>query len=586
MTSPFRNPYAVAAVLVVVVAAAAAVGIWRFNQPSDETPSVAVLPFADLSPGKSTGYFANGFHDTVIRQLARIQGLKVISRTSVMGYRDGARDFKQISEDLGVAHLVEGSVQRAGQRLRVTARLVAGASGRQVWSAEYDRDLAEIFSVQADMARQIAGTIDARLTVEEEARLDQAPTADLAAYELYLRALEVDGLTPPDKATITQALSWLEEAVAADPRFALAHSLISRMHMAIYWVVGEYDKARLPVALEHAKRAIELAPNLAESHLAMALYWYWGHREYEKALASLNDAQALEPNSSAVSFVAGTIYRRLGRWDVAIATSRRAAQLDPRSARHLQSYVDVLSATRHFSEAEQVHATLAAVAPRSPLAFLMRLENLERWTGGAGQLVPDFRRFQPKEDPYCLVRFAEFELLMLKRHFREAAAAILSCPGDSIGALHNVPAPKEQYAAIAYLFAGDSARARANSQTARAALEKRLKDRPDLPLSRMALATMLAIGGDKGGALAETDRALADMPMSEDAIVGAELRDLAAALHAYLGQHDRALAELADTLGMAFGSYAKLVTLNPFWDSLQGDPRFEKLIAEHLPREE
>jgi TolB-like protein len=577
-----KRSYAIVAAVVVLAAAAA----WWLMPRAREAPSVAVLPFANLGADPDASYFSDGFHDAIISQLARIQGLKVISRTSVMGYRDeGGRDLRQIAMDLGVRHLVEGSVQRDGARLRVSARLVAGDSGKVVWSSEYDREPADVFTVQADMARRIAGAIDARLTLEEQSRLEQAPTRDLAAYELYLRALEVESRTPPDKAALNQALGWLQEATQRDPDFALAHALSSRLHMAIYWVVGEYDKARLPLAYEHARRAIELAPNLAESHLAMALYWYWGHREYDKALGSLGDALALEPNSSSVSFLTGSIYRRLGRWDVSISASRRAAQLDPRNARNLQVYADVLSANRHFSEAEDVLGSLATIAPRSPLAFLMRLQNQERWTGGPGKAV-DFTRFQGKDDPYCLARLAEYDARMLERKYRDAAAAILACPTDSIGALHNVPSPKQHFAAIAELFAGDAAGARAHAQVARDALRKRLDERPDLPLSRVQLAYMLAIGGDKDGALTEADRALADSPMSRDAIVGAELRDLVAALHAYLGQRDRALSELTDAFGMAYGSYAQVVQRNPFWDPLRGDARFKKLVADNLPKEE
>ncbi|MGH8482388.1 MAG: SDR family oxidoreductase, partial [Nevskiaceae bacterium] len=450
------TPYLLA-IAAVVLAALAALAIWRFGERAAEAPSVAVLPFTNPDPQREGTYFTDGFHDAIISQLARIQGLKVISRTSVLAYRGPERDFARIAQELGVEHLVEGSVQRAGERLRVSARLVAAASGKALWSAEYDRAPADVFSVQADMARQIAEAIDARLTLEEEARLEQAPTRDLAAYELYLRALEIENRTPPDKAALTQALAWVGEALQRDPDFALAHALGSRLHMIIYWVVGEYDKARLPAAHDHARRAVELAPQLAESHLAMALYWYWGHREYERALASLGDAQALEPNSSAVSFLTGSIYRRLARWDVSISAARKAAQLDPRHARNLQVYSDVLIGTRDFAEAERVLAALGSVAPRSPLAFLMRLQNQMRRTGDAGALAPDFTRFQGQDDPYCLARLAQYELLMLERRFKEAAAAILACPGSSIGALHNVPAPKEQYAAIAEGFAGNGA---------------------------------------------------------------------------------------------------------------------------------
>lgn len=581
MPSHLLRPTVVAVTLIAVAAAAAVA--WRLQARRSDAPSVAVLPFTSTGAQPEARYFTDGFHDAVVSQLAGIQGLKVISRTSVMGYREPPRDLARIARELGVEHVVEAAVTRAGERLRVSARLVAGASGREVWAADYDRPPAEIFSVQSDMARQVARAIDARLTLEEEARLARAPTADLQAYESYLRALEVDSRTPPEKAVITQALGWLDEALARDPDFALAHALASRLHMTIYWVVGEYDKARLPQAYEHARRAIELAPGLADSHLAMALYWYWGHREYDKALASLGDAQALEPNSSEVSFLTGSIYRRLARWDVSIAAARKTAQLDPRNARNLQVYADVLMGTRHFREADEVLAQLAAVAPRSPLAFMMRLQNQMRWSGDAGALAPDFGRFEAKEDPYCLAQLAHHELLMLQREFRRAAEVILACPGEVIGALHNVPAPKQQYAAIAELFAGNRDRARAHAAAARRSLEQRLAERPDLPLTRVALATMLAIAGDREGALAEADRALADAPMSKDAVVGAELRDQAAALHAHLGQRDRALAELAETLAMAYGSHARLVPLNPFWGALRGDPRFEKLVADHLP---
>ena len=566
--------------LVVLAAAAAA---WRFWPRSAEAPSVAVLPFTSSQADGS--YFTDGFHDAVISQLARIQGLKVISRTSVLGYRGPERDLARIAQELGVDHLVEAELHRAGDHLRLTARLVTGASGRELWSMEYDRPPAEIFSVQSDMVRQIVRAIDARLTLEEEARLRQAPTRDLEAYDLYLRALEVENRTPPDKAALAQALGWLGEALERDREFALAHAAASRIHMAIYWVVGEYDKARLPIALEHARRAIELAPNLAEPHLAMALYWYWGHREYEKALASLGDALALEPNSSSVAFLAGSIYRRLGRWDVSISSARKAAQLDPRNARNLQVYADVLIGTRHFKEADETLAGLMGIAPKSPLAFYMRTVNQLRWTGAVGTPAPDFRRFEPKDDPYCVSRLAEHDVLMAGRQYAAAAAAIMACPGDAIGALHNVPGHKQQYAALAELFAGNAANARAHAAAARDSLQKRLAERPDLPLTRVALAYMLAIGGDKDAALAEADRALADAPMSKDAIVGAELRDQVAALHAYLGQRDRALAELTESLGVAYGSYAQLVKRNPLWDSLRDDPRFKQLLEANLPKE-
>ena len=562
--------------------AALATAAWWLRQGDDDLgPSVAVLPFTSDAAGSGTRYFADGFHDTIISQLSRIQGLKVIARESVLDYRDGPRDFGRIAQQLGVAHLVEGDVRRSGQRLRVTARLVT-ASGRQLWAGAYDRDLSQIFSIQSDMARKIADAMDAPVTLEEDARLSQAPTRDMEAYELYLRALDVEAQTPPRKAAILQALGWLDRALEKDPDFALAHALACRLHMEIYWVVGDYDPARLPLAYAHAQQAVKLAPEIAESHLAMALYWAWGSRDYSKALASLDTARQLERNSSSVYFLAGSIYRRLASWNLAITQAGRAAVLDPRSPRTLQLYVDVLSANGDFEEAEKAHAALAAVVPRSPLAFLMRLQNRERWLGGPGGLDAA-QHFDAKEDPYCLSELAQYELDMLQHRFRQAASAVLSCPGDSIGALHNIPTPKQQFAAIAYGLAGATQLAADNVRIARERLTERLAQRPDLPLTRMGLAYVLAIAGEKTEALAQADRAVADMPMAKDAVVGAEVRDQAAALHAYLGEGDRALTELADTIEMAYGSYAQLVRRNPFWDSLRGDPRFKRLIEDHLP---
>lgn len=558
------------------------------RQPATGTKkdeSVAVLPFRNLGENPaSSDYFASGVHESILTHLRRIRGLKVISRASVMGYRDGQRNIKSIASELGVAHIVEGTIQRTGDRVKLTAQLIDSASDTPIWNAEYDRDLADIFAVQADLAQQIASAINARLTVEERALLEKAPTSNLAAYELYLRALEIDFQQASQRPALLAAIAQLEEAVTKDTQFALAHALLSKLHMRIYWVVGEYDKTRLPVALRHAQEALRLAPEFAEPHLSMALYWYWGHRDYPAALNYLKNAHVREKYNAQAHYLGGVIQRRMGHSSAVVANLKMASQSDPRSPNILQVYASTLSDARRFEEAEQVFVKSFALSPRSAIGWVTRLRNQKRWSGAAGRLEERLADFRPEEDPYCLIPMAKFELYFSRRQFAKAASTILACHKEEIGMFTTVPAPKEQFSAMAYTFGNELQRAKEHGQVARKKLEKRLQEQPDLPLTRMALAYMFAITGDRTNALAEADRALGDMPLSKDALVAAELLDNAAALHAYLGEDERALDELARALTLPNGSYAHLVQLNPFWDSLRTNPRFQKLMAEHLTK--
>jgi len=569
---------ALAAAAVVVGLGTVAVVLRHDVRPEREEPAaIAVLPFESVSWNPAGAYLTDGLHDTLIGHLARIHDVRVISRTSVMAYRGSSAGLAQIARELGVAHVVQGVVQLAGRQVKVKAIVTEAATGTHVWSETYERDLADVFEIQADLTRQIAKAIGARLTPKELAQLERAPTRDLEAYELYLRALEVDRQPTPQKPALAAAVAQLERAITRDPQFAEAHALLSRLQMTIYWVAGDYDKALLPAAQQHADAALRLAPDLAQAQMAMALYWYWGHRDYPKALESLEAAYAREPNNAFAHYLSGTIRMRFGQWPQALASLRIARELDPRNERILQTSSVALSEARRFAEAEEVLGRLLAVAPRSAFAIALRVRNRLRWQGDAAAV--ELRLAEPgapdaPDDPYCLLPLAGFELALARGQYGDAAEAMAACDKPVVGMLHSVPAPKTQFTAIARFFAGDLRRARADSQAARQYLEARLEQRPDLPLARMAVAYMLAIEGRRAEALAQAERALADMPASVDAVVAAELLDNAAALHAQLGEHERALDELGRALQLPNGAFAPVVRRNPFWKALWSDPRF------------
>ena len=578
MGTPRFTRVQVVMALLVVIAGAAAVA-WQALKPEvDARPSLAVLPFENTGGAPESAYFTDGLHDSLIGQLSKVQGVRVISRTSVAAYKGKPVDVRQVARELGVAGLVKGSVQVTGRWFRVKIQLVDPANGTPVWSSEYGRALSDVFAVESDIVRDITAAVRVRPTLEEQARIARVPTHDFEAYDLYLRALEVDRQYAPSKPAVVAALGQLDQAVRRDPQFALAHALLSRLQMTLYWILGDYDPAELPVALSHAEAALRLAPDMAEPHMAMALYWYWGHRDYPRALEYLEAASAREPNNANAQYLRGTILLRFGKWSDALERLGEASGLDPRNERILQGYGVALSEAHRFAQAEDLMARLMGFAARPAFALNVRAINRLRWKDGSDDLEPLLAALRPEEDPFCLGPLARFNRFFLLHQFDDAAGAISSCAKDEVGMLHNVPEPKLRFSAMARYFAGDAGKAQQEAEAARTQLEARLKQRPDLPLTRMALAYMLAIEGQRGAALDEANRALADMPPSKDAVVAAELLDKAAALHAQLGEKDRALEELDRALRMPNGSYAEVVRRNPFWSTLKDEPRFRRLL--------
>src|SRR5216117_1070440 len=341
--------------------------------------SVAVLPFENLSNEKENAYFADGVQDEILTGLARVADLKVISRTSVMQYKAGPkRNLREIATDLGVAHVLEGTVQRAGSRVRVNAQLIDARTDSQLWAERYDRDVADVFAIQSEVAENIVAQLKANLSTSEKAAIDLRPTRDPEAFDLYLQAKELINTfhdTPDWKDTLLKAIRLLDKAISRDGKFALAYCLTTRANEALYWFNLDHTPARLAQAKASAQKALTLAPDSGEAHLAQALVYYHGSRDYAHARAELAIARRALPNNAEVYLVTGWIDRRQGRWEDAVKNQEKAAELDPRNSKILQDLAVLYDVLRRYDEEESVFDRAIAANPSSATYFqLMRAE--------------------------------------------------------------------------------------------------------------------------------------------------------------------------------------------------------------------
>ena len=332
--------------------------------------SIAVLPFENFSNDKENAFFADGIHDEVLTYLAKVADLKVISRTSVMQYKNAAmRNVREIAQQLGVANVLEGSVQRSGNRVRVTAQLIDARTDTHVWAERYDRDLADVFAIQSEIAKKIADQLQAKMSLSEKAAIEKAPTMDLVAYDLYLRAQALfadttDAVHAREK--LPQAAQLLDEALMRDPNFLQAWCLLSRVHSVAYFRGHDHTPARLDLAKAALERAMRLQPDAGEVHLALANYYYHGFRDYKRARSELTLARQTLPNNADVFLYTGFIDRREGHWEEATRNFERAVELDPRNFFILQQLALVYGWQRRYADETRTYDRAVTIVPADP----------------------------------------------------------------------------------------------------------------------------------------------------------------------------------------------------------------------------
>jgi TolB-like protein/Flp pilus assembly protein TadD len=545
--------------------------------------SIAVLPFENLSADPENAFFADGVQDEILTNLAKIADLKVISRSSVMQYRGPTRNLRQIANELGVAHILEGNVQRAGNRVRVSAQLIEARTDAHLWAENYHRPLDDVFAIQSEIAKAVADQLQAKLAPAEKAAIEQAPTANIVAYDRYLRGKKLLEMLTFDTRRVEQnhhAIRLLDQAVAHDPAFLLAYCQLAEAHVQLYFSGVDHSPARLRLANEARDKALRLAPDRGEPHLAAASIHYRCYRDYPAALAELAIAQCGLPNDPAVFSLAGFIARRQGHWEQCIGNFERAAELDPHNWFLLQQTAGAYQMLRRFSDsARTLDRALAALPGDANTRVARALVDLE-WHADT---QPGYDAIEDvvSADPSAVDEIAEqwFYLALCRRDFAEVTRALASVPPEGIIPV-NVRMPRHFCEGLAARAQGDVATAERAFTAARAEMEAMLREQPEYAEALCVLGMSDAALGRKEEALAEGRRAVELCPISKDAVLGAELLRNLAVIHAWTGEKDLALKQLEDALQIPSPiSYGQL-RLFPWWDPLREDPRFERLVSE------
>ncbi len=551
--------------------------------------SIAVLPFQNLSTERENAFFADGVQDQILTDLAKVADLRVISHTSVQQYKsDAARDLREIGQQLGVAYVLQGSVQRRREQLRVSAQLVDTRSDEQVWADTFDGDLSDTFAIQSRIAQAIVAQLQAHISPEERADIEERPTLDLMAFDLYLQAKELidsylDASDP--KASFLEALRLLDEAIARDPKFVLAHAYAARAHDLLYFLDLDPTPARCTQAATAAETALRLQPDSAEAHLSMAGHYFRCLRDYDRAQKEIALARPGLPNSAAFYVLAGYIERRRGQWQAAEKDFRAAVKLDPRNPNAVNLLVDTSILLRHYAEAVQGYERAIAAGLDTPIINFRKATIPFSATGEIGILRDALAQAPPDLD----VGGGETALrifVALVDHDYEAAGRALAASSrrnfQEVDFTFYYPRP--WYEAIIARARGDESKATESFAAARRIFELRLTTKPQDPRTLAALAQVDAGLGKKELAIEEARRAVELMPVSRDAYDGVLVLQGLAQVYTRTGEKDLALELLRQLMSRpGYLSYGYL-RVDPVWDSLRGDPRFDKFVASFAPR--
>ena len=547
--------------------------------------SIAVLPFENLSDDKANGYFASGMQDEILTRLAGIRDLKVISRTSTEKYASHPPDLKTVGRELDVASVLEGSVQKIGDAVHINVQLIDTGNDSHLWAQSYNRELKDVFALEADVAQSIADALKAKLQPQESARVAAVPTTDPAAYDLYLRAMErFNRANDASELTATEmplAIALFERALVGDPNFALAAARLGTAHMHMYFNAGDRTEARLAKAKTAIDRALALQPGLGEAHQALALWYYWGHRDYAAAARELRLASQSLPNNADVATIEAAVARRQGRWDEAIAGFKRSAQFDPRSPFPLDQLSLSYQGLRRYAEAEQAAARALPFAQDEDTERVSYSWNGVLGRGDLASLRAALHALRPGSDTYAANANTFFYLAWLSRDYAAAVEVARSDAAPGWQDTANVLLPRELYLAWALAATGDDSGARNAYSHVRQSVGDALAQRPDAAELHLAMASADAGLGDKEGASREARRAIELLPVSLDIISGCGILVGAAQAEVRAGDADAAFEHLRQALVQPSGTVvsAALLKLDPVWDPLRKDPRFAQLLT-------
>jgi len=584
-----RNPTGtLLAASLVALAAAAGWIIWKselIRHPV--TTGIAVLPFENLSDQKEQAFFADGVQDDILTKLAKIADLKVISRSSVMQYR-GKQDVRQIGDALRVSHVVEGTVRRSGGKLHINAQLVDTRTDAGIWAEEYDRDLNDVFAIETEVAQSIANRLRAKVSAREKAAMQERPTKDLVAYDLYVRAASLIDKAPygpnQEKAkNYFQAIELLNQAISRDSAFLLAYCRLAEAHDEIYFEKFDYTPSRLKLAKSAIDSAFHLKPDSGEAHLALATHFYHGYFDSDRARHELAIALHTLPNSARIFEWTGYIDRRQSRWHDAIRDFERAMEVDPRNVKILIDAVVTYEQMREYKKAREVADRIIALEPNDIEPRLGRAHIDLRERADTRPLDALGKGLAHDPEAWFYLAFCERDAVAADH----ALATLGAQSADTFGAGDGDITFSQAYGeGLVARMKGDAAAAQAAFSVARAQQEEAVRARPDEGPPLSALGLIDAALGRKEEALREGHRALELTPIAKDSLNGTDVLYYYAVTCAQLGERDVAIEQLETLAKIPAGfalSYGD-IRLNPNWDPLRGDPRFEKIVASLAPK--
>jgi len=552
--------------------------------------SVAVLPFENLSSDKENAFFAQGIQDEIITTLSRISGLRVISRTSTAHYNSAPENLAEIAQQLHVSHVLEGSVQKAGDQVHINVQLIQAETDAHLWAQSYDRRLNDIFSVEGEVAKSIADSLRTTLSPQEKARVEAKPTDNPDAYVVYLRARDYQ--TRPDNLLqdFRSAINLYEQAIGLDPKFALAHARLSASTSNLYHFYEPIEPWKQKAHAE-AVESLRLQPNLGEGHLALGLYHYYMESDYDAALRELGLAGNALPNDGDVGLYTAAIERRRGHWTEALTAYLRAEAIDPRNSVMLYDASQTFFGLRDWHTAAERMDRVLALFPDSFNVRIQRAYIEFFWKGATAPIKAAVESLPPNLDPDGVVTFARWDVSLMNRDAVAAEKALAACQLDTVASQTGVPLPKSYLQACVDLVRGNVTKARAEFEAARPAIEKTVANSPQDGVRHGQLGLLYAFLGRKDDALREGQRAMELKPISHDVIEGAVAEDFYTLICVYVGEKDKAISRIERLLAVPFAvDYAdESVTLSDLrqrweWDPLRNDPRFQKIIAGPEPK--
>ncbi len=577
-----RNMIMLIATGVIVSAIAGFFLLPRISSARKIDKSIAVLPFENLSDEKENAYFADGVQDDVLTNLSKISDLRVISRTSVMQYRGRPTNLREIGKALGVSNILEGSVRRSGNRVRVNVQLIDANTDEHVWANDYDRDVTDVFAIQSDLAREIGNALQAKLSPAEKSQMTRKPTESGEAYLAFVQAHDLS-CAWEDLAKLKQSAQLYQRAIDLDPNFALALARYSQLES---WMLRTHEGTSedREKARSLAERALQLQPDLPEAHLALGFSYYYGDNNYDAALREFEIAQSGLPNESEVYLAIGAIQRRQGKWAESTANLEKSAGLNPKDTWPLQNLTYNYAMQRNFDAANKTMDRALELNPNGIGLWEVKVKLALAEKADFSvyeQTLEKVKSLPMSSEERLKILAAQADLLLFQRKYQQVLQLAESVPDDSLATIPASLAGKYFAIGIAQKGLGDDAAARTAFLKAKGILEQQVKQKPDDSDLHVQLAKLLAWLGEKDAAIAEAQRAIDLRPESKDAFEGPRITEQVAQIYTILGDNARAIELLDGLLSRATGVTLQSLKVNPAWDPIRSDPAFQALFAKY-----